>query len=69
MAIKQLLKRTSGWLYLNSSMGRNQLQGAGVILMLHRVLSNDRTATNCASGRKPSSICWCGCANISIAYR
>ena len=34
MAIKQLLKRTSGWLYLNSSVGRQQLHGAGVILML-----------------------------------
>ena len=45
MAIKQLIKRTSGWLYLNSSMGRNQLQGAGVILMLHRVLANDRAAS------------------------
>ncbi|KPH01742.1 polysaccharide deacetylase [Pseudomonas sp. RIT-PI-q] len=44
MAIKQLLKRTSGWLYLNSPVGRNQLQGAGVILMLHRVLANDRAA-------------------------
>jgi len=44
MAIKQLIKRTSGWLYLNSSVGRNQLHGAGVILMLHRVLSNDRAA-------------------------
>ncbi len=44
MAIKQLLKRTSGWLYLNSSVGRNQLHGAGVILMLHRVLANDRAA-------------------------
>jgi peptidoglycan/xylan/chitin deacetylase (PgdA/CDA1 family) len=44
MAIKQLIKRTSGWLYLNSSMGRSQLHGAGVILMLHRVLANDRAA-------------------------
>ena len=44
MAIKQLFKRTSGWLYLNSSVGRNQLHGAGVILMLHRVLANDRAA-------------------------
>lgn len=44
MAIKQLLKRTSGWLYLNSSVGRQQLQGAGVILMLHRVLANDSAA-------------------------
>lgn len=44
MAIKQLLKRTSGWLYLNSPVGRNQLNGAGVILMLHRVLASDRAA-------------------------
>ncbi|MEB0048305.1 MULTISPECIES: polysaccharide deacetylase family protein [unclassified Pseudomonas] len=44
MPIKQLLKRTSGWLYLNSPVGRHQLQGAGVILMLHRVLANDRAA-------------------------
>ena len=44
MAIKQLLKRTSGWLYLNSPVGRNQLHGAGVILMLHRVLADDRAA-------------------------
>ncbi|MFL1515463.1 polysaccharide deacetylase family protein [Pseudomonas prosekii] len=44
MAIKQLLKRTSGWLYLNSPVGRNQLHGAGVILMLHRVLASDRAA-------------------------
>lgn len=44
MAIKQLIKRTSGWLYLNSPVGRHQLHGAGVILMLHRVLPNDRAA-------------------------
>ncbi|MET0774778.1 MAG: polysaccharide deacetylase family protein [Pseudomonas mandelii] len=44
MAIRQLLKRTSGWLYLNSPVGRNQLQGAGVILMLHRVLASDHAA-------------------------
>lgn len=44
MAIKQLLKRTSGWLYLNSSVGRQQLHGAGVILMLHRVLASDHAA-------------------------
>ncbi|WP_433736043.1 polysaccharide deacetylase family protein [Pseudomonas putida] len=44
MAIKQLLKRTSGWLYLNSPVGRQQLHGAGVILMLHRVLADDRAA-------------------------
>ncbi|UWF51355.1 polysaccharide deacetylase family protein [Pseudomonas sp. N3-W] len=44
MVIKQLIKRTSGWLYLNSAVGRSQLQGAGVILMLHRVLASDHTA-------------------------
>lgn len=44
MAIKQLFKRTSGWLYLNSPVGRHQLHGAGVILKLHRVLANDRAA-------------------------
>lgn len=44
MAIKQLIKRTSGWLYLHSSVGRNQLHGAGVILMLHRVLADDEAA-------------------------
>ena len=44
MAIKQLLKRTSGWLYLNSSVGRQQLHGDGVILMLHRVLADDNAA-------------------------
>ena len=45
MAIRQLLKRTSGWLYRNSPAGRNQLHGAGVILMLHRVLADDNAAT------------------------
>ena len=44
MGIMQLFKQTSGWLYLNSSVGRNQLQGAGVILMLHRVLPDDNAA-------------------------
>ncbi|MCX2899225.1 polysaccharide deacetylase family protein [Pseudomonas mandelii] len=44
MGIMQLFKQTSGWLYLNSPVGRNQLHGAGVILMLHRVLANDRAA-------------------------
>ena len=44
MSIKHVFKRTSGWLYLNTSLGRGQLRGAGVILMLHRVLSNDRAA-------------------------
>jgi len=44
MSIKQVFKRTGGWLYLNTSMGRGPLRGAGLILMLHRVLSNDRAA-------------------------
>lgn len=44
MPIKQMFKRTSGWLYLNSPLGRSQLRGAGVILMLHRVLADDRSA-------------------------
>ncbi len=44
MSIKQMLKRTSGWLYLNSPLGRSQLRGAGVILMLHRVLADDQGA-------------------------
>ncbi|MBZ9781724.1 polysaccharide deacetylase family protein [Pseudomonas sp. REP124] len=44
MAIKQLFKRTSGWLYLHSPVGRQQLDGAGVILMLHRVLADDNAA-------------------------
>ncbi|SEM53044.1 Polysaccharide deacetylase [Pseudomonas sp. ok272] len=44
MPIKQLLKRSAGWLYLNSPLGRRQLQGAGVILMLHRVLADDQAA-------------------------
>jgi hypothetical protein len=44
MPIKTSIKRASGWLYLNSSLGRRQLRGSGVILMLHRVLANDRAA-------------------------
>lgn len=44
MSIKQVFKRTGGWLYLNTSLGRGPLRGAGIILMLHRVLSNDRAA-------------------------
>lgn len=44
MPIKQMFKSTSGWLYLNSPQGRSQLRGAGVILMLHRVLADDRSA-------------------------
>ncbi|MGH8379958.1 polysaccharide deacetylase family protein [Pseudomonas sp.] len=44
MPIKTSLKRASGWLYLNSPKGRSQLRGAGVILMLHRVLADDSSA-------------------------
>ncbi len=44
MPIKQMFKRTSGWLYLNSPVGRRHLRGAGVILMLHRVLADDIAA-------------------------
>ncbi|MFK0090142.1 polysaccharide deacetylase family protein [Pseudomonas sp. NPDC090755] len=44
MPIKTSLKRASGWLYLNSPKGRQQLRGAGVILMLHRVLADDSSA-------------------------
>lgn len=44
MSIKHVFKRTGGWLYLNTSLGRHPLRGAGVILMLHRVLNNDRAA-------------------------
>ncbi|UZE22037.1 polysaccharide deacetylase family protein [Pseudomonas sp. B21-056] len=44
MSIKQVFKLTGGWLYLNTALGRGPLRGAGVILMLHRVLSNDRAA-------------------------
>ncbi|PWB35155.1 polysaccharide deacetylase [Pseudomonas sp. SDI] len=44
MPIKTSIKRASGWLYLNSPMGRQQLRGAGLILMLHRVLADDHSA-------------------------
>lgn len=44
MPIKTSLKRASGWLYLHSPKGRSQLRGAGVILMLHRVLADDASA-------------------------
>jgi len=44
MPIKTSLKRASGWLYLPSPKGRSQLRGAGVILMLHRVLADDASA-------------------------
>ena len=44
MPIKTTIKRASGWLYLHSPVGRRQLHGAGVILMLHRVLADDRAA-------------------------
>lgn len=44
MSIKHVFKRTGGWLYLNTPLGRSPLRGTGVILMLHRVLNNDRAA-------------------------
>lgn len=44
MPIKTSIKRASGWWYLNSPLGRRQLRGAGVILMLHRVLADDQSA-------------------------
>ncbi|NBA96326.1 polysaccharide deacetylase family protein [Pseudomonas sp. R5(2019)] len=44
MPIKQMFKRTSGWLYLNTPLGRRRLMGAGMILMLHRVLADDDSA-------------------------
>lgn len=44
MPIKTSIKRASGWLYLNSPKGRSHLRGAGVILMLHRVLADDASA-------------------------
>ncbi|MDR0280560.1 MAG: polysaccharide deacetylase family protein [Paucimonas sp.] len=44
MPIKTSIKRARGWVYLNSPMGRRQLRGAGLILMLHRVLPDDRAA-------------------------
>lgn len=43
-SIKTSIKRASGWLYLNSPLGSRQLRGAGVILMLHRVLADDHSA-------------------------
>lgn len=44
MPIKTSIKRARGWVYLNSPTGRRQLRGAGLILMLHRVLPDDRAA-------------------------
>ncbi|POA18291.1 polysaccharide deacetylase [Pseudomonas sp. FW300-N1A1] len=44
MPIKTCIKRASGWLYMNSPLGRHQLRGTGVILMLHRVLADDAAA-------------------------
>jgi len=44
MPIKTTIKRASGWVYLNSPVGRRQLHGAGLILMLHRVLPDERAA-------------------------
>lgn len=44
MPIKTRIKQASGWLYLRSPQGRAELRGAGVILMLHRVLADDASA-------------------------
>ncbi len=44
MSIKQVFARTGGWLYLNTRPWASSCVGAGVILMLHRVLNNDRAA-------------------------
>lgn len=45
MPIKTTIKQASGWLYFKSPKGRAELRGAGVILMLHRVLADDASAT------------------------
>ena len=42
--MKTALKHLHGWLYLHSPRGRRELAGAGVILMLHRVLADDASA-------------------------
>ncbi|MDT3712361.1 polysaccharide deacetylase family protein [Pseudomonas soli] len=44
MPIKTPIKQASGWFYFNSPRGRAELRGAGVILMLHRVLADDASA-------------------------
>ncbi|GAB3461729.1 polysaccharide deacetylase family protein [Azotobacter salinestris] len=44
MALKQLIKAGTGWLYLNTPAGRRLLRGSGTILMLHRVLAEDARA-------------------------
>ncbi len=44
MSIKQLIKSGAGWLYLHSPSGQRTLRGAGTILMLHRVLADERAA-------------------------
>lgn len=44
MPIKTRLKQASGWFYFRSPKGRSELRGAGVILMLHRVLADDASA-------------------------
>ena len=44
MPIKTRIKQASGWLYFKSPKGRAELRGAGVILMLHRVLADDASA-------------------------
>lgn len=44
MPLTQLIKAGSGWLCLNTSVGRRRLRGTGTILMLHRVLAEDAQA-------------------------
>ncbi|MBJ9976476.1 polysaccharide deacetylase family protein [Pseudomonas sp. S75] len=44
MPIKMRIKQAGGWLYLHSPRARDDLRGAGVILMLHRVLADDASA-------------------------
>ncbi|CDF84091.1 polysaccharide deacetylase family protein [Pseudomonas knackmussii B13] len=42
--MRQQIKRLAGTAYLHSPMGRRRLRGAGVVLMLHRVLADDSEA-------------------------
>lgn len=44
MTPSQALKASIGWFQLNSPKGRRQLRDARLILMLHRVLADDRAA-------------------------
>ena len=53
MPIKTHIKQASGWFYFNSPRGRAELRGAGVILMLHRVLADD-ASTRCSMRITPA---------------